>query len=117
MLGSGAPLVAGSPTAQGWSMHDEMAQTAAAREPASRQRLETEPDVSPDWVDITRALASLPPNHRRAVVLHHLGGVSVAEIAADSDVAENTVKSWLFRGRAALAGLLDVPGEVTSAHE
>ena len=89
--------------------------TAAAF--TSRQRLETEPDVSPDWVDITRALASLPPNHRRAVVLHHLGGVSVAEIAADSDVAENTVKSWLFRGRAALAGLLDVPGEVTSAHE
>ena len=57
---------------------------------------------SPDRVALDRALAQLPANHRRAVVLHHVAGLPVSEIAADWGVPEGTVKSWLYRGRAAL---------------
>ncbi|WP_205752049.1 RNA polymerase sigma factor [Cryptosporangium phraense] len=55
-----------------------------------------------DHVDLVRGLAALPGDQRRAVVLHYLADLSVAEIAADADVTVNTVKSWLHRGRAAL---------------
>ena len=57
----------------------------------------------PDRVALVTALATLPPAHRRAVVLHHLADLSIAEIADREGVAVGTVKSWLHRGRAALA--------------
>ena len=79
----------------------------------SQQRQQVVPDLSSDWVDVSRALAMLPPHHRRAVVLHYLAGLSVAEIALECQVAPNTVKSWLHRGRAALSGVLGVAEEVT----
>jgi RNA polymerase sigma-70 factor (ECF subfamily) len=71
-----------------------------------RQREEHVAGPSADRVDLTAALATLPPNHRRAVVLHHLADMSVAEIARQEGVAEGTVKSWLHRGRAGLAAHL-----------
>ena len=49
------------------------------------------------------ALATLPPAQRRAVVLHYMADLSVAEIADQEGVAVGTVKSWLHRGRVALA--------------
>jgi RNA polymerase sigma-70 factor (ECF subfamily) len=52
------------------------------------------------------ALATLPAGQRRALVLHHLGGLGVAEIAQQEGVAEGTVRSWLTRGRARLAAQL-----------
>lgn len=64
-------------------------------------------------VDVIRALATLKPVHRRAVVLHHLCDLSVAQIAADLGQPEATVKTHLSRGRAALAALLRVPDEET----
>jgi RNA polymerase sigma-70 factor, ECF subfamily len=48
-------------------------------------------------------------------VLHYFAGLSVAEIALECQVAQNTVKSWLHRGRAALSGVLGVSEEVTDA--
>jgi RNA polymerase sigma-70 factor (ECF subfamily) len=57
-------------------------------------------------VELVRAIATLPANQRRAIVLHYLGDLSVSDIAAQEDVPENTVKSWLRRGRTALAALL-----------
>ncbi|WP_239123998.1 RNA polymerase sigma factor [Rhizocola hellebori] len=72
-----------------------------------RQRLEVVPGPDPTRVALIAALATLPPNHRRAVVLHHMVQLSIAEIAQQEDVAEGTVKSWLSRGRAALAAQLD----------
>ncbi|WP_346538103.1 SigE family RNA polymerase sigma factor [Micromonospora sp. DPT] len=80
-----------------------------ARNHLLRQR-QTEAEVAgptPDRVAIDAALAKLPANHRRAVVLHYLADLSVNQIAAQEGVAEGTVKSWLHRGRTALAGLLD----------
>jgi RNA polymerase sigma-70 factor (ECF subfamily) len=60
----------------------------------------------PDRLHLVAALAGLPEKHRRVVVLHHLTGLSVAEIAQQEGVAEGTVKSWLHRGRTALAAAL-----------
>jgi len=57
---------------------------------------------SPDRVALTRALATIPAQQRRAVVLHYMAHLSVAEIAEQEGVAEGTVKSWLSRGRTAL---------------
>ncbi|MEJ3746043.1 SigE family RNA polymerase sigma factor [Actinomycetes bacterium KLBMP 9797] len=68
-----------------------------------RQREEHVPGPSPDRVALEAALALLPANQRRAVVLHHLADMPVSEIARQEGVAEGTVKSWLHRGRAALA--------------
>jgi RNA polymerase sigma-70 factor (ECF subfamily) len=53
-------------------------------------------------VDVVRALAQLPADQRRAIVLHHMVGLSAAEIANDAGVPAGTVRSWLTRGRAAL---------------
>jgi len=57
----------------------------------------------PDRVALIAALATLAPQQRRAVVLHYLADLPVAEIARREGVAEGTVKSWLHRSRAALA--------------
>ena len=63
-----------------------------------------EPDVS--RVALARALQQLPPDQRRAVVLHHLCDLSVTDIAAETGAPAGTVKARLSRGRAALAVLL-----------
>ena len=59
-----------------------------------------------DWVALVSALAELPPAQRRAMVLHYLGDLTIAEIAEREGVAPGTVKSWLHRARGTLAGLL-----------
>jgi RNA polymerase sigma-70 factor (ECF subfamily) len=71
-----------------------------------RQRQVVVSGPDPDHVALVRALSTLPPHHRRAVVLHYMADLSVAEIARQEGVAEGTVKSWLSRGRTALAGQL-----------
>jgi RNA polymerase sigma-70 factor (ECF subfamily) len=69
----------------------------------ARQREEHLPDPQPDRVVLVAALSRLPERQRRAVVLHHLAQLTTAEIADQEGVAEGTVRSWLSRGRAALA--------------
>lgn len=71
-----------------------------------RQREEHVPAPGPDRVALTRALAALPDVQRRACVLFYLAQLTIAEIAEQEDVAEGTVKSWLHRGRTALAAQL-----------
>ena len=75
----------------------------AARAHARYHRDEVVDGPGPDRVALARALATLPESHRRAVVLLHVADLSIAEIADQEGVAERTVKSWLHRGRAALA--------------
>jgi RNA polymerase sigma-70 factor (ECF subfamily) len=67
-----------------------------------------EPVAPPDEnsVALVRALRELPEAQRRALVLHHLAGFSVADIAALERRPEGTVKARLSRGRAALLPLL-----------
>ncbi|MGO9269627.1 MAG: sigma-70 family RNA polymerase sigma factor [Terriglobia bacterium] len=59
---------------------------------------------------VSRALASLAPPYRAAVILREMEGMSYEEIARVLQVAEGTVKSRLMRGRemlrSKLAGLL-----------
>jgi RNA polymerase sigma-70 factor (sigma-E family) len=72
---------------------------------------------SVNTVALVAALRRLPDEQRRAIVLHHLADLSVAEIAAQTDTPTGTVKARLARGRRALAELLDstLPEEVSNA--
>ena len=76
---------------------------------AARARLGREtpaPGPNPDRVALLAALRRLPDAQRLVVVLHHLHDLPVAEIARTTGMREGTVKSYLSRGRAALAVLL-----------
>ncbi|MFF4345078.1 SigE family RNA polymerase sigma factor [Kitasatospora sp. NPDC001540] len=72
------------------------------------------PGPGPETVALVEALRRLPEAQRSALVWHHMGGRSVAEIAADEGVPVGTVKARLHRGRQALAVLL---GEESAAAE
>jgi RNA polymerase sigma-70 factor, ECF subfamily len=66
-------------------------------------------DRTPDRdevIDLEAALRQLSPEHRRALVLHEMCGLSVAQVAVETGVPEGTVKSRLARARTALAGAL-----------
>lgn len=81
---------------------------------------EPHPGMSPDHVALVEALRKVPEKQRRAVVLHYLGDLSVAEIASQTGAKEGTVKSWLHRGRAELARHLnefEATGELRKAGE
>lgn len=67
------------------------------------------PGPTPDRVVLLRALATLAMPLRRAVIMHYLGDMSVAEIANVEGATENSIKQRLHRGRAALAGHLVEP--------
>ena len=70
------------------------------------ERVSPDPAAAGDQMALVGALRSLPARQRQAVVLHHLAGLSVSEVAAELNVPEGTVKSWLSRGRSALAAAL-----------
>jgi RNA polymerase sigma-70 factor, ECF subfamily len=90
---------------------------AASR--AERPPAAAEPP-SENTVMLVAALRTLPDFQRRALVLHYMLDRSVADIAAETATNVNTVKSWLSRGRAALAGVLglarDSAGENEATH-
>ncbi len=77
-----------------------------------RARAAAEPPPAPagppseDLVLLVRAMRELPEAQRRALALHYLLDRSIAEIAAETGAALGTVKSWLSRGRTALAAAL-----------
>jgi RNA polymerase sigma-70 factor (ECF subfamily) len=73
---------------------------------ARRQRPAYVDGPGPDRVAALAALAALPDNHRRALVLHYLADMTVADVAAHEGVPVGTVKAWLHRGRHALASML-----------
>ena len=81
-------------------------QLASLRKFLSRHREAHAPEPSSDRVVLVKAIATLPPTQRRAIVLHYLGDLSVNDIARQEEVSENTVKSWLRRGRTAFAALV-----------
>jgi RNA polymerase sigma-70 factor (ECF subfamily) len=64
----------------------------------------------PDPVDDTawdRRFAALPPAQRRAVVLRHVVGLSIAETAEALDRPVGTVKADVHRGLARLRSLME----------
>lgn len=58
-------------------------------------------------VDLVRALARLPASQRRAVVLHHLADLTVADISQIMRTSRSTVAVALHRGRRRLRELLE----------
>jgi RNA polymerase sigma-70 factor (ECF subfamily) len=66
------------------------------------------PGPTPDRLMLVAALAKLSVAQRTAIVLHHLLGLPVAEVAAETGVPEGTVKARLSRGRRALAEQLGI---------
>jgi RNA polymerase sigma-70 factor (ECF subfamily) len=65
------------------------------------------PELSPELLDLHKALRALPLGQRQVIVLHHLAGLPVEEVARELRVPTGTVKSRLARGRRALAQVLD----------
>jgi RNA polymerase sigma factor (sigma-70 family) len=91
-------------------------------EQRARARLQ-DPDASgPDvadhtaTLDVRRALAGLTRRQREVTVLRYYGGLDVADIAGGLGISEGTVKTLLFRARAALVDALriDDDEEVTN---
>jgi RNA polymerase sigma-70 factor (ECF subfamily) len=74
------------------------------------------PPVSEDGVALVAAMRTLPARHRQVLVLHHLVGLSVEEIASQLAVPAGTVKTRLARGRRMLASRLDNTAEGVPAH-
>jgi RNA polymerase sigma-70 factor (ECF subfamily) len=64
--------------------------------------------VEPELVE---AFAALPIEQRAILVLHHLEGTPLSEIATTLDVPVGTVKSRLFAARQALATAVGEGGE------
>ncbi|TIC84314.1 sigma-70 family RNA polymerase sigma factor [Nocardioides sp. GY 10127] len=83
------------------------------RRPADRALAAPVTAPAPDErrVALMTALARLPEDQRRALVLHHLADLPVAEVAREVGAPEGTVKARLSRGRTALAALLAEVGD------
>jgi RNA polymerase sigma-70 factor (sigma-E family) len=77
---------------------------ALSEDPAAGQVVPSDPDLQ-------RALLTLPPSQRAAVVLHYLEGRPVAEVASILGCATPTAKVHLHRARKRLGALL---GEETA---
>jgi RNA polymerase sigma-70 factor, ECF subfamily len=69
-----------------------------------------------DRIALEHALLQLPPEQRRAIVLHHLCDLPVADVAREVGAPVGTVKARLSRGRATLASLLRDEPSATAAH-
>lgn len=70
---------------------------------------EPAPPPSEDTVLLVAALRGLPEAQRRALVLHYLLDLPIADIAVETRASVGTVKSWLSRGRTSLARILGQP--------
>lgn len=87
---------------------------AADASNAPRDRLSSDPSSPSQHVmhqeelrRLTDALAQLPDDQRRAVELHHLKGLSVAQVADSLGRGKSAVVGLLFRGLRNLRQLLD----------
>ncbi|WP_412541033.1 SigE family RNA polymerase sigma factor [Longispora sp. K20-0274] len=79
---------------------------ADARFRRRQHRVESVAALGPDNIALVAALRELSDKHRRAVVLHYIADLPVADIALELGAPRSTVLSWLHRGRARLADLL-----------
>jgi RNA polymerase sigma-70 factor (ECF subfamily) len=73
-------------------------------------------DAADARIDVARALADLPHRQREVTILRYYLGLNVAEIAETLELHEGTVKTSLFRARAALAAALEEPVEEENDH-
>ncbi|RYC13280.1 SigE family RNA polymerase sigma factor [Nocardioides zhouii] len=73
---------------------------------ARNRQQSTAPPPDETTTALVRALQQIPEPQRRAIVLHHLADLPVAEVARLEHCPVGTVKARLSRGRGALALLL-----------
>ncbi|RRD46855.1 RNA polymerase sigma factor [Tessaracoccus sp. OH4464_COT-324] len=78
----------------------------AQRQPDRAVEYRRPAEPNPNAVALAAALAKLPSDQRRALVLYHMCDLSVAQVAKEVGAPEGTVKARLSRGRQALAALL-----------
>lgn len=64
--------------------------------------------------EIHTALRHVRTEHRAALVLRHMDGMSYAEVAKTLDIPQGTAKGWAHRGRAALLAAMNQ--EPTTTH-
>ena len=74
---------------------------AAAQSSPSQKAIKQE-----DLLRLSEALTLLPEAQREVIVLHHLQGLKLAQVAAEIDRTEASVAGLLFRGLKALHALL-----------
>jgi RNA polymerase sigma-70 factor (ECF subfamily) len=67
--------------------------------------------------EIQDALQHVRAEHRAALVLRHMEGLSYAEIAEVLDVPDGTAKGWVSRGRAAMLVVLAEKDGLRSTEE
>ncbi|MFI9462509.1 SigE family RNA polymerase sigma factor [Streptomyces xiamenensis] len=67
------------------------------------------PGLAPDRVALIEAVRALPAEQRKAIVLHHLLDLPVAQVARELGATEVAVRTRLSRARRALAVRLDGP--------
>ena len=77
---------------------------AAAGKPAELHA----PEVSTDTVALVSGLRTLPERQRTVLVLHYMCDLTVDQIAAELGCPSGSVKSWLSRGRTALAAAVRI---------
>src|SRR5215475_10473312 len=66
------------------------------------------PEVSTDTVALVCGLRTLPERQRTVLVLHYMCDLTVDQIAAELGCPTGSVKSWLSRGRTALAAAVRI---------
>lgn len=70
-------------------------------------RTESVPEMSPDTVDVWRAIRRLPRRQAQATALYYLHDLSLDGVAAILDCSVETVRTHLRRARKTLARTLD----------
>jgi len=70
----------------------------------------TQAELNED-IHLRTAIRRLPEKYRMPLLLHHLEGYSLAEIARMLDIPQGMVKSRLHQGRSALRRILNAGGE------
>src|SRR5258706_5368106 len=81
-----------------------------ARAAAGHAAEQHAPEVSTDTVALVSGLRTLPERQRTVLVLHYMCDLTVDQIAAELGGPPGRVKSWLSRGRTALAAAVRIVG-------
>ena len=88
------------------SLDEEPGQTVAVPDHADRAAAAA---------DVQRALLRVPPEFRAVLIMHELQDLPLEQVAETLDIPVGTVKSRLFRGRAALGRALSGEPEAAPA--
>lgn len=69
------------------------------------------PEPGDELLGIEDALAALPEQQRRAILLREWQGLSYREVAAEMEISQSAVETLIFRARRSLAAALEQPKE------